>query len=285
MYRGNAVTLAFPPFSGAVKFLVFANAAIFFLLVLFDLISPGVRLLAFSYFGLLPVAVTHGFLWQMVSYSFLHAGLFHLLFNMLMLWMFGSQIEDLFRRRRFLEFYFFCVFGAALVTVLFSYLGVLGMSPNVPTVGASGGVFGILMAFALIYGDRQIFMFPLPFMIRAKYMVGILAFVQVIGALSATGNVAYLAHLGGLFFGWVYVKFAPRGSLTQGFSLLLAEWRAAWARRKRRRAARKFEVYMRKHNRTVHFDEQGNYIGPDTPPDDRPGDRGRPPGDRPPWVN
>jgi membrane associated rhomboid family serine protease len=279
-HRGAPVTLAFPPFTGAVKWLVLSNAAVFLFMLL---LRPSYPLAAgyFTYYlALLPAAVAQGFVWQLLTYSFLHAGLFHLLFNMLMLWMFGSQIEDLLRRRRFLEFYFFCVAAAAVVTVLFSFLGLLGMSPMAATVGASGGVFGILMAFAMIYGERQIFMFPFPFMIKAKYMVAILAFIQVAGALSQTGNIAYLAHLGGLVAGWVYIKFMPRGGLTRGLGDLWLEWRNAYYRYKRRRAARKFEVYMRKHNRTVYFDEQGNYIGPEPPQDDRPNDSGRPP-----WVN
>lgn len=284
MYRGSPVTLAFPPFSGVVKWLVLINAGVFLLQLVLRASAPGLAGLFTALFALLPAAVVQGFIWQLLTYSFLHAGVFHLLINMLMLWMFGSQVGELFHRRQFLEFYFFCVAAAAVVTVIFSFIGLLGMSPLVATVGASGGVFGILMAFAMIYGERQIFLFPFPFMIKAKYMVAILAFIQIAGALSQTGNIAYLAHLGGLAAGWLYIKFVPRGGFSRGFLEMWLEWRNAYYRRKRRRAARKFEVYMRKHNRTVYFDEHGNYIGPEGPPegppDERPGDSGRPP-----WVN
>jgi len=203
-------------------------------------------------------------------YSFLHAGILHILFNMLWLWWFGATLEMDWGRKRFLEFYFFCVLGAALVTVAVSYTGLGGITPVTPTVGASGGILGILMAFGLLHGNQEIWLFPIPFSIRAKYFVAGVAFFTLIEAISATGarhgeNVAYVAHLGGLLFGFLYVKFLPGRGLAIGASERYFGLRNAYYRWKRRRAARKFEVYMRQHNRTVSFDEHGNYIPPDNP--------------------
>jgi hypothetical protein len=160
------------------------------------------------------------------------------------------------------------VIGAALTTIGISYTGIGGVGPHTATVGASGGVLGILAAFGMLYGDQEVMLFPIPISIRAKYFVAGVAFITLAEAVSASGqgrgsNVAYFAHLGGLLFGFIYVKFMPRRGLSYGASEQYFSIRNAFYRWKRRRAARKFEVYMRKHNREVTFDEHGNYIPPE----------------------
>jgi membrane associated rhomboid family serine protease len=220
-----------------------------------------------SALALIPVLVLRGWIFQIVTYSFLHAGFWHLAGNMFGLWMFGSQFEVEWGRKKFLEFYFFCVIGAALTTIAVSYTGWGGITPATPTEGASGGVLGILMAYGLIHGDNEIMLFPIPIRIRAKYFVAGLALLTVLGALGAASrqgeNVAYIAHLGGLLFGYVYVKFVPSRGLMFGASERYFGVRNSYYRWKRKRAARKFEVYMRDHDRKVTFDEHGNYIPPD----------------------
>jgi membrane associated rhomboid family serine protease len=208
--------------------------------------------------------VHYGFIWQLVTYSFLHAGLSHLLLNMLTLWMFGSQEEQDWGSRKFLEFYFFCVVGAALVTVAVAYTGLPGVSTTIPTIGASGGIYGLLIAFGMLYGDREVLLFPFPFSIKAKYLVGIIIFVVVVATFQPSqGGVANFAHLGGLFFGFIYVKFVPGRGLLFGLSERYFSTRNWYYRWKRKQAAKKFEVYMRQHDRKVEFDEHGNYIPPD----------------------
>ena len=283
MYRGRTLSLSFPPFTKAVKWLVIINAAVYLLIVLLKAVTPELGDAVFFALALIPVAVMHGWIFQLITYSFLHAGVLHILFNMLGLWMFGSQLESDWGQKKFVEFYFFCVIGAALTTVAISYTGVGGVSPQTPTVGASGGVLGILMAFGMLYGDREVMLFPIPLQIRAKYFVAGIAFITLAEAISASGagrgsNVAYIAHLGGLLFGFLYVKFVPRRGLMFGASEHYFSARNSYYRWRRRRAARKFEVYMRKHNRTVTFDEHGNYI----PPDDAEKKNG---GSKSGWVN
>jgi membrane associated rhomboid family serine protease len=268
MPRGRTFSLSFPPFTKSVKWLVVANAAVFLLLTLLQTFTRDFGQVAFLVLSLVPQWVAHGALWQLVSYSFLHVGIFHILFNMLALWMFGAQLETDWGPRKFLEFYFFCVVGAALTTVAVSYTGLGGVTPATNTVGASGGVLGILMAFGLLYGEQEIMLFPIPVSIKAKYFVAGLVFIELISAINAAGpgrgqDIAYVAHLGGLLFGFLYVKFLPRRGLAFGASEQYFSVRNGYYRWKRRRAARKFEVYMRKHNRTVTFDEHGNYIPPD----------------------
>lgn len=264
MYRGRSMTLNFPPFTPWVKRLIIACAAIFVVQVVLQALAPDVERYGRAYVELVPVLVMHGFVWQLVTYSFLHASLGHLLVNMLTLWMFGSQEEQDWGSKRFLEYYFFCVVGAALVTVGVGYTGWFGIRPEIPTVGASGGIYGLLIAFGMLYGDREIFLFPFPFMIKAKYLVAIIIFVVIVTSFQPSqGGVANSAHLGGLLFGYLYIKFLPSKGLAFGASERYFSLRNSYYRWKRRRAARKFEVYMSQHDRKVTFDEYGNYVPPD----------------------
>ena len=275
----NTVSLAFPPFPRVIKWLVGINVAVYLLSLVGQLSMTDFIWTRDHWLGLVPTLVLHGLVWQLVTYSFLHSGLWHVLFNMLMLWMFGAEFETQWGSRRFLEFYFFCVIGAALVTTTVAYIGFL-LSPRTITVGASGGVFGILLAYGMIYGDREIFMFPLPFRIKAKYMVGILIFIEIAMVLQGPSGVANIAHLGGALFGFFYVKFMPRYGVVDGASERYFGLRNAYYRWKRRRAARKFEVYMRKHDRSQYFDEYGNFRDPDKPPPEKGNGEHRGP-----WVN
>src|SRR6478736_5492828 len=219
MYRGRTMSLSFPPFTYWVKRIVIACAAFYVLSILLGLFSVQYYRNLNDYLGLVPaLALRHGMLWQLVTYSLLHAGLWHLLMNMLTLWMFGAQEEMDWGSRKFLEFYLFCVVGAGIVTVAVAYMHI-GLRSDIPTVGASGGVYGVLVAFGMLYGDREIFLFPFPVSIKAKYLILIIVFLVVISTLQPSqGGVANFAHLGGLFFGFVYVKFLPRKGMMFGAS-------------------------------------------------------------------
>ncbi len=298
-FGGGGMSLGFPPFTRAIKWLVIINAAIFLLLLLLRQFSPAVAglisgtplvtldgNLVTPIAALVPRAVSHGWIWQLVTYLFLHVTISHLFFNMIGLWMFGSSMESTWGTRVFLEFYFFCGILAGLVTMGVAYLATvptfafLGMTPATATVGASGAVYGVMVAFAMYYGNQEFMMFPLPISIRAKYLVGIYIFLALASSLSGNRGeaVANFAHLGGAFFGWVYVRFLPRKGLTFLFSENYYGVRNSYYKWKRRRAARKFEVYMRKTDRSQYFDQYGNY----RPPDDKEKGNGE---HRGPWVN
>jgi membrane associated rhomboid family serine protease len=279
--RGREMTLSFPPFTRWVKRLIIICAADYFIQVVLGAVAPQLGRDLEVYLGLVPFFVLHyGFVWQLATYSFLHASVSHILLNMLTLWMFGSQEEQDWGSRKFLEFYFFCVIGAALVTLAVSFTRLPGASPVVPTIGASGGIYGLLIAFGMLYGDREVFLFPFPFSIKAKYLVGIIIFIVVIATFQPSqGGVANFAHLGGLLFGFLYIKFIPGRGLLFGATEKYFGMRNDYYRWKRRQAAKKFEVYMRQHDRDVHFDEHGNYIPPDDDP--RKGNGGSKSG----WVN
>jgi membrane associated rhomboid family serine protease len=287
---GPASTFGFPPFTRGVKTLIIANVAVYLVMMLSRLTMPGLAAFAADYFYLRPVAVMHGQIWQLVTYSFLHdpQSVMHLLFNMLGLWMFGAQFEMDFGTRKFYEFYFWCVVGAALTTVGVGIIGKLAFN-QVPfllfykmaqiwqqsTIGASGGVYGLLIAFGILNGDRQVYIFPFPIAIKARYIVAIWLFISFVGAFNGSNGVAEFAHLGGAFFGWLYLRFVPRYGLQVAASEGAFGIRNRYYKWKRRQAAKKFEVYMRKNKREEYFDEHGNYRGPST--DKKDDDSG--------WVN
>lgn len=279
MPRGRTLSLSFPPFTYWVKRIIIACGAIYFLQLLLSVFTSNGEKNVLFFGALIPALVLHGFIWQLITYAFLHAGVWHVLINMLMLWMFGAQLEQDWGRGKFLEFYLFCVVGAALTTIAVAYSPIPGVNPGTPTIGASGGVFGVLIAFGMLYGNQEIFMFPLPFMMKAKYMIGIMIILVIIATIDPRqGGIANFAHLGGLLFGFLYLKFMPKRGVISGSSERYFSLRNSYYRWKRRRAARKFEVYMRKHDRTVSFDEHGNYI----PPDDDSKKNG---GSKSGWVN
>jgi membrane associated rhomboid family serine protease len=279
MNRGNTISLSLPPFTRWVKRLILSYAAIYLLMAITEVATPQAHDWVSVYLGLIPKLVVHGMIWQLITYSFLHFQLLHLIFNALSLWMFGSQIESDWGSKRFLEYYFFCTIAAALTTVAMSYTHILGLSPVTKTIGASGGIYGLLVAFGVLYGESEIMMFPLPFRIKAKYFVWGIVFLTLAGAIQESGGVANFAHLGGLLFGYLYLKFLPRKGLMLSASESYFSARNDYYRWKRRRAAKKFEVYMRQHDRDVHFDEHGNYV----PPDDETGKRNG--GSKSGWVN
>ena len=146
-------------------------------------------------------------LWQLISYAFLHGGLFHLLFNLFALWIFGSRIEQAWGSKAFVIYYFVCVIGAALVQLLVS-----GQAMNsgeiYPTLGASGGVFGLLLAFALTFPNEKLMLLIPPVIIKAKWFVLIYAAVELYAGVTGTlAGIAHFAHLGGMLFGFLLLWY------------------------------------------------------------------------------
>ena len=267
MPRGQTISFSFPPFAGWVKRIILTCTGIYLFQVIVNRFNHDLVLLMQEWLALIPSAVVQqGRVWQVVTYSLLHASFSHVFFNMLTLWFIGAYLERDWGSRRFIECYVFCVVGAALVTITVAYTHFLGMGPNSETIGASGGIFGLLMAFGIIYADQEMFLFPLPFRIKAKYLVGIWVVVAIVAVFEPTGGIAFFAHLGGLLFGYLYLRFLPRKGLMFATSERYFSIRNEYYRWKRRRAAKKFEVYMSKHDRKVEFDEHGNYIPPDDGP-------------------
>ena len=229
-YGPNTLAYSFGPgpITPAVKWIIWANVVMFVATLVFQ----GV---IFEPLALSPqMVLERGWIWQPVTYMFLHANAMHILFNMLGVWMFGVELERLWGTNYFLRYYAVAGVGAAITTLAVAFLP-FAFAASVYaslTVGASGALYGILLAFAMYYPNRPILMmllFPVP----AKY------FVIIIGALSfATGGtgVAHAAHLGGLLFGYLYLSRGRGGTLTAEIKYRYLKW-------KMNRLRRKFDVY------------------------------------------
>ena len=142
--------------------------------------------------------------WQLITYAFLHGSLAHLFFNMLGLYMFGGEIERLFGSRYFALYYFGCVVSAALCHLVVS--GWMGAAP-VPMLGASGGVYGVLLAFGLYFPRRRVLLLIPPVPLPARVFVILFALIElVLGVTGTAAGVAHFAHLGGMLGGWLLIR-------------------------------------------------------------------------------
>jgi rhomboid family protein len=225
----------------AVKILVLCCGGVFLLQTCIELLFSRSAYSWFLHeFGLVPSGVIFGLrIWQPVSYIFLHGGLWHLLINMLMLWMFGRELERVWGKRRLTNYFFLCGIGAGVIVVLVNCLPLFwGHRPSdVPTIGASGAIFGILIANAVLFPDRQIWLFPLPIMIPMRPFVAVMAAIEFFATLGSAGDgVSHFCHLGGMLVGWIYLR---RGSFLFRVRNEVADWRY-------QRNRKKFEVYMKK---------------------------------------
>ena len=266
MPRIGSSPLAFPDFRGATRRLILINLAAYFALLLASL--------AFSRCGAGCRAVDlrsvtrflHGSLWQPLTYSFVHPGLLGTLFELLSLWFLAGFLEGFHNSNWVTSLYAVSVLGtAAAALALYVVAGTLAPSllgNPTPLYGCFGGIFGLLAAIGLLYGDMQFLLFPLPIGIKARYLVVDLRahrgrhalWPAAAVRLCATGRGAGRPALRAL---------APRRGASFAFSESWYGLRNRYYRWKRRRAARKFEVYMRPQGRTVKFDGQGRRIDED----------------------
>jgi len=225
----------------AIRNIVIACTAVFLVQTLLMLFSRGASAVMLREFGLVPHLFTHGLrLWQPATYLFLHGGLWHLLFNMLALWMFGCDIERSWGRRRFYNYFFLTGIGAGLMNVVVkTVMDPQGLgSAAIPTIGASGAIYGVLLAAAILFPDRRIWLIPFPVMIPMRIYVlgmGAIAFFSTLGA--GGDNISHVSHLGGMLVGYLFLR---RGSWFFRARNSFSDWQ-------RHRARRRFEVYMRKH--------------------------------------
>ena len=177
--------------------LLVANVLMF---VLLPMLGPA----ATGWLALWPAASGLFESWQLVSYAFVHANLSHLAFNMLGLWMFGSELERVWGSRRLGLFYAASVVAAALTQLLVTQL----LGSNVPTVGASGGLFGLLVGFAMVFPHRKIVPLLPPIPMPAWLFVTLYGLVELtLGVTGTASGVAHFAHLGGLLGGWLVIRY------------------------------------------------------------------------------
>jgi membrane associated rhomboid family serine protease len=264
MPRFGSSPLAFPDFKGATRRLILINLATYFVLLVASMASSSTLRIAGS-LVFDPSSFMHGALWQPITYSFVHFGIVGTLFELLSLWFLAGFLEAFHDANWVTSLYAASVLGTAAAALVL-YLVANTLAPSLllnvsPLFGCFGGIFGLLVAIGLLYGDTQFLMFFV-IGIKARYLVIIYALVAVAMLFSQQRMYAF-AQLGGALAGFAFVRMAPR----RGFSFMLSEgWygmRNRYYRWKRRRAARKFEVYMRSQGRTVKFDGQGNRIDED----------------------
>ena len=263
MARFGSAQFAFPEFSGATRKLVLWNLASFFVLLLATTAKLDFVLQLFSHSMLRPEMFVIGEIWQPLTYSFVHLSLIGSLFELLSLWFIAGFLESMHGARWMTGLYAVSVLGAAIMAILIYIIGSrLGYPPPViPIAGCMGGIFGMITAIALLHGDLQFQMFFL-IGVKAKYI----AIIYTLVALAETfgdQRIYAFAQLGGALAALLYVRFATRRGLSFAMSESVYGLRNKYFRWKRRRAAGKFQVYMKKQGRTVRFDGQGRLIDED----------------------
>jgi membrane associated rhomboid family serine protease len=216
------------PISTALKAIIGANVVMFLATTLVDSIIPRL--------GLIPTFVIHRlWVWQLATYMFLHDGIFHILFNMLALWMFGAELERRWGTRYFLKFYFVTGIGAGALTVVFSLLPfefAQHLQGSI-IVGASGAIYGLLLAYAMYFPDRPILL--IVFWVPARTCVAILGGIAFVSSLSGPSGVASATHLGGLLVGYLLLK--------SGRIHPMSELRYRYFKWKINRGRKKFDIY------------------------------------------
>ena len=240
----------------AIRNIVIACTGVFFIQTLTRLLLPlEYTALLNHIFGLVPWYVTRRlFVWQLGTYLFLHASIWHLLFNMLFLYFFGMDLERTWGTQRFYQYYFLTGIGAGCINILIKSIldpHGTGISFTVPTIGASGAIYGVLIAAGIMFPDRQVWLFPFPISIPMKLLVGGSIVIEFFLSLDVGGdNVSHVTHLGGALVGYLYLR---RGLFLYRFRNDYLDW-------KRRRARRKFEVYMRDHKNEPPRDSDDRWV-------------------------
>jgi hypothetical protein len=264
MPRLGSSPFAFPDFSGATRRLILINLGTFFALLIAQLVLHEQAGDLAGSLSLVPGAFLHGSIWQPLTYSFIHPTLLGTLFELLSLWFLAGFLEMQGHSASWvIGLYAVSVLGtAAAALAIYVAAGTLGYAVGGSALyGCFGGVFGLLAAIGLLYGDTQFLMFFV-IGIKARYLVIIYALISI-AMLFGEQRMYAFAELGGALAGLLWVRMAPR----RGVSFMMSEsWyglRNRYYRWKRRRAARKFQVYMKRQGRTVRFDGNGRQIDED----------------------
>jgi membrane associated rhomboid family serine protease len=272
--RLSQLPFAFPDFSGATRRIILINLAAYFALLVLGLAHLGGYAAALV---LVPTAVLHGSFWQPLTYSLIHPTLLGTLFELLSLWFLASFLES-YRGSRFVTgLYIWSILGTAAAAILL----VLAADKfnfalaEMPLYGAMGAIFGMLIAIGVLYGDIEFLMFFVVG-IKARYLAIIYALISF-AMLFGQSRLLAFAQFGGALAALLYIRVAPassgRSSSKRGLGFFLSErWysvRNSYYRWKRRRAGRKFEVYMKKQGRTIHLDSRGRQIDEEEDQNDR----------------
>lgn len=265
--------MGLPPFRGAVRQIIIGSTIIYVvLLLLFSFNRPlGQAVLDIGVLN--PVAIQHGWIWQFVTYAFMYVDPLDFVLSLVGIYFIGYAVEDQVGSTGFYGLFF----GSVILSGIAGYaLSTTGMIAQGTAMGSGAAADAILMSFYLFYRNAPIMLFPLPIQIPVKWIVVGIAALETAYLLLSHFALEFCVVLLGLGAGYVWhILFFQRKAPSLGISERIYGMRNSYYRWKRRRAARKFQVYMRKHDRNVYFDEYGNY----KPPDDKRDD------ERGPWVN
>lgn len=267
MPRLGASPFSFPDFRGATRLLVLVNMAAFFFMLIANLAFPQIAGGLARYLSFRPDLFLHGAFWQPFTYSFIHLSMVGTLFELLSLWFLAGFLEALHSQSWINGLYAASVLGTAAAAIaIYAVSGTLGLSMlAIPLYGCFGGIFGLLVAIGTLYGEMEFLLF-FTIGIKARYLAVLYGLISI-AMLFGQQRMYAFAQLGGALAGLLFVRFAPRRGIPFAFSEKWYGVRNRYYRWKRRRAARKFEVYMRSQGRTVRFDGQGRQLDED--PEDK----------------
>ena len=265
MPRNTSATLGFPRFSGAVRNLILINAAVFVFLLLLWSFARQKAAYIFLYGALDPEMIRHGWASQFLTYGFLHLDPFNFLLSMLGIYFIGSAVEAQTGPRRLVELYLVSLIGAGLIGFLLSFTRVVAQGP---AMGSGPAANALLMVFYLLYRDARVMPMFIPIPIPIKYIVIFTAAVEGAYLLLSHYSLMMSVQLLGMATGYLWYRFMwGRLNILAYFGNQAASFKNSYYRWKRRRAGRKFQVYMKKHNQdpSDYFDEYGNF----RPPEDK----------------
>jgi membrane associated rhomboid family serine protease len=279
MARNASVVGGLPPFRGALRNIVIASTAIYIALVMLQAFQPGLAAQVYAFGILTSQGVRHGAVWQLLTYGFMELDPKSFLFSMLSIYFLGSAVQERIGSKPFYELYFSSLIFSGLFGFALSFTGVIGLGP---ALGAGAAANAVLMVFYLLNRDAPIMLMFIPIPIPVKYIVIFGAAVEGAYFLISHFILYYTVLLLGLVTGYLWYRFAwKRAAIFGGVGNRVGDIRNSYHLWKRRRAGKKFQVYMKKHDQDAkdYFDEYGNF----RPPDDKDKKNGGSTGGG--WVN
>jgi len=216
MYQKNVSMRFGGPMTPGVKWLMIVNGVVFLIQQIAGLIVPNMME---AVFGISQEGFLGSFMiWQPFTYMFLHGGWMHIFFNLIALWMFAGELEMVWGRTRFLRYYMLSGLGAGLFIALMNYVAFVNYGSSAVTIGASGAIYAILLAYAVLWPDREVLLYFL-FPIKIKYLVLAFGLMEFFGTISSSagrgGNISHIGHLGGIISGFILIKLMRNSAVSK----------------------------------------------------------------------
>jgi membrane associated rhomboid family serine protease len=267
--------MGLPPFRGAVRQIILGSVAIYVVILLLMSFAQAVGQMVLALGVLDPAHIRQGWLWQFLTYAFMYVDPWQFAVSLVGVYFLGTAVEEQVGSARFYSLFFVSIVLSGVAGFLLSLTGVVAQGT---ALGSGAAANAILMVFYLLNRGAPIMLFPIPIQIPVKWILLFIAAIETAYLLLSHFALFYFVALLGLGAGYVWYLAFLRPQASLGIGERYVSLRNGYYRWKRRRAARKFEVYMRQHNRTVSFDEHGNYV----PPEDTEKKNG---GSKSGWVN